>query len=347
MSSASAINHLKTLALASVVAVLVWIFAEGEGLQPRPVDLSVIFPTDASSAVVIRPDDKNFRGSVRVSLEATSRSLDLAAPLLAAGIRLSPGAPGVPSEPGEQRIVDLREAIGAMPQLKSLGVTVADVQPRQVVVQIIRMAGKDLPLRVELGAEVPLDGDPTPVPSTVSIRLPEPALALIPEGAVAIAAVSEAEVHRIRGEGPQTVTATVRLPSVLSGVEPIVVQPETVTVNLRVRRKVETYKVSTVPVWYSLPPTEDGSKWSVEVLDKFLTDVTLTGPSDEIARVRTTGPNQITVKALVELSSDDLQNGVTTKQVTFPGLPPSLVPSGNATTVRVKIGRRAETGPPK
>lgn len=333
----SPITLAKTLGLTTIVAVLVWIFAEGESLQPKPLDVSIVFPTDAASAVVIRPDDREFAGTARVRLEATSRALDLAAPILAAGVRLSPGAPGVPNEPGEQRVVDLQEAIAAMPQLKSLGVSVADVQPRRVLVRVVRMAGRELPVRVELGAQVPLDGDPVSVPPTVLVRLPEPALANLPEGVQATAVVSAEEIQRIKGDGAQTLAATLRLPAALIGVDPVVVQPESVSVSMRVRRKVESYKVSSVPVWYSLPPTEDAGKWSVEVLDKFLTDVTLTGPSDDIARVKSTGADQINVKALVEISSDDLQAGVTTKPVTFPGLPPGLTPTSATTTVRVKI----------
>ena len=327
----------KTIGLTTIVAVLVWIFAEGESLQPKPVDVSIVFPTDAKSAVVIRPDDRDFTGTARVRLEATSRALDLAAPVLAAGVRLSPGAPGVPNEPGEQRIVDLQESIAAMPQLKALGVTVVDVQPRRVVVRVLRMAGREIPVRVELGAPVPLDGDPVAVPATVLVRVPEPALANLPEGATATALVSEEEIQRLKSDGPQTVPALLRLPAALLGVDPVVVQPESVSVTMRVRRKVEAYKVSSVPVWYSLPPTEDAGKWTVEILDKFLTDVTLTGPSDDIARVKTVGPNQVNVKAMVELSSDDLQAGVTSKAVTFPGLPPGLTPTSATTSVRVKI----------
>ncbi len=43
----------------------------------------------------------------------------------------------------------------------------------------------------------------------------------------------------------------------------------------------------------------------------------------------------------MELSSDDLQagvgGGVTSRPVTFPGLPPGLVPTSATTSVRLKI----------
>jgi hypothetical protein len=340
MASTTFISHLKTIALATVVSTLVWIFAEGESLQSKSMDITATFPTEPTSPVVIRPEDPHFRGTARVRLEATARSLEMATTAVGSKLRLVPGSPGVPSEPGNQRVVDLREAVAAMPELKALGVSVTDVQPRSVVVKVIRMVGRELPVRVELGADVPTDGDPISVPATVTVRMPESAMTGLPEGAAIIAGVSEEDIRRIRGDGPQTVPATLRVPAALNGVEPVIIQPDTCTVNLRVRRKVETYKIPTVPVWYSLPPTEDGNKWSIEMLDKFLTDVTLTGPSDEIARVRATGPGQLIVKAMVELSSDDLQNGIASKTVTFPGLPPGVTAASNATSVRVKIGKR-------
>lgn len=339
MSSMSTLSQLKAALIAILVAVLVWLFAEGESLATRTVDMTVSLHSDPGGDLVIKPEDPNFRGVARVRLEATTRLLDTVANAVGDRLVLTPGTPGVPTEPGERRVVDLREALSNLPELKGLGSTVVDVQPRQIVVRVTRLVTREMPVRVELpqGFDLPLDGEPTLATGTVMVRAPEQALAAIPEGTFIPAKVSEEQVRRLKSDGPQTVTATAQLPVGLRSVTPVTLTPETLGVTLRIRSRVETLKLATVPVWYSLPPTEDGGKWNVQVQDKFLSDVSITGPSEEIQRIRA---GQAGVKAVVELSSDDLSKGVTSKQATFTGLPAGLSANAPSTTVRLRISQR-------
>lgn len=313
-------QRVKTLALTTIVAGLVWLFAEGESLATRTLEVQVEFPLDPESDLVIRPDDPNFTGTARVRLEATARNLDAAAASVGGRVRLAPGTPGVPTDPKE-KVVDLREAIGAIKELRGLGSSIADVTPRSVVVNVVRMVKRELPVVVEVprGADqVALDGDPVASPATVSVRMSESVSAQLPERAAMAAVIAEADLRRLRADGPQTITVALRLPKELSGAgEPVLVSPEQVTVTLRLRNKVETLTLPTVPVWFSLPPTEDAGKWTITVLDKFLTDVQLSGPSDAIARLRSAG-GAAGVKATLELSSDDLARAAATPDASTP-----------------------------
>lgn len=185
-----------------------------------------------------------------------------------------------------------------------------------------------------------LDGDPIPVPAVVTLRVPEGALSQISETAQVIAAVPASALERL-SDGPQRVQATLRVPGALAGVAQVQIMPETVMVNLRVRRQSETCSLPSVPVWFSLPPTEDAGAqagWSIELVDKFLSDVTFTGPAEEIRRIRS---GELPVKATIELSSEDLQRGVTSARATFPALPATIRVSVQNPEVRVKVVRGA------
>lgn len=356
-------QRIKTLALTTIVAGLVWLFAEGESLATRTLEVSVEFPVDPASDLVIRPDDPNFTGMARVRLEATTRTLDAAAASVGGRVRLSPGTPGVPTDP-KDKVVDLREAIGAIKELRGLGSSIADVTPRGVVVSVVRMVKRELPVVVEVPAgadQVALDGDPVASPATVVVRLSEALAARLPERAAMTASVAEADLRRLRADGPQTLTVTLRPPPELaSSGEPVLASPEQVVVTLRLRSKVETITLATVPVWFSLPPTEDAGKWTVTVLDKFLTDVQLSGPSDAIARLRAggggAGGGASGVKATLELSSDDLARaaaaaepgaagggpggGAISRSVVFSGLPAGVSVLSPGATVRVRVAPR-------
>jgi hypothetical protein len=172
----------------------------------------------------------------------------------------------------------------------------------------------------------------------VGIRIPENMAERIPEGAMAVATVSEQDLRKLRAEEVQSVGATIRLPSECAGIEPMVVETERVTVTLRLRRTVDTLEIATVPVWFSLPPNEDRGQWVVELRDKFITQVVLSGPSEQLERVRS---GQWSVKAMIELSSEDLVKGVPSKQATFPGLPPGVTAFAKNQTVQLgKISKR-------
>lgn len=358
-------SQFKSGMLALVLAALVWVFAEGESLSSRTINILVNFPTDVNSEMFIRPEDPNFRGTIRVRLEGTLRTLDQAVSRVGSTVNLGAGTPGLPTITGRQ-YVDLREAISGIPELKGLGSTVAEVEPRTIAVQATRMVQRELPIRVELQGDVPLDGEPTTSVEKAIVRLCESAVERLPQSVTAV--VGEMELRRIRGDGLQTVTATLRTPLGLNGSGsggsgsggsagggsggigggigggmgggmggPVVVSPETVNVTLRVKRRSESLKIPTVPVWFSLPPTEDTSRWIISIEDKFLSDVTLTGPADELQRIRT---GQLSIKAMVELTSDELERGITSKAATFPSLPAGVVPTSASQSVRVKITRR-------
>lgn len=335
---------LRSATLATVIAVLIWIYAEGQSLASRSMNVAITIATDASSGVVIRPEDPNFRGVAHVRLEGSSRTIDDAANQLGTTVRLAPGMPGVPVEPGESRSIDLREAISSLFESSGLGSSVADVDPRVINVRVIGLATRELPIRVELGTEIALDGDPISAPAAGSLRLPAEAMKQLPEGAFLTAIVPASELSRL-GDGPQRVPAIVRAPANLAsaGITPIIIAPETCTVNLRVRRQVDSFTIASVPVWFSLPPTEDAGKWSIEIVDKFLSDVTVTGSADSVRRV---AAGEVPIKALIELSSDDLDKAATTARATFPSLPAGLSARATNPEVRVRISRRAEAGAP-
>lgn len=75
--------------------------------------------------------------------------------------------------------------------------------------------------------------------------------------------------------------------------------------------------------------------------EAFLSDVTVSGPADGVAKVRS---GEATVRAIVELSWEDLAKGVKQKQATFAGLPSGVTAGAANTTVSLKISRRGEGG---
>lgn len=369
---------IKAAVVALLVAALIWIWAEGESLSTRqtePIELRL--PDEPTNDLAIRADDPGWNGTIRVRLEGSVRAVDDAVDRLGKQIRLPVVLEGMPTTPVTRFPLKLRELISRMPALANSAGIVAEVTPAEILVTAERMVTRQLPVRVELATPVPLDGEPVATPPAVSVRLTEAAAVDLGPDAAVIAVVPEADLIRARAEGPLTVSLPVRRPAGVGAGS--IVTPDAVSVSVRIKQAIDTVRLPTVPVWFSLPPTEDGAQWSIEILDKFLTDVTISGASEDVQRVRN---GQIPVKAVIEFSSDELERvaaqgdrngsgiglapapgtsgapaagtgtggggvapgsgaGTVTKQAAFSGLPPGVTASVVNGAVRVKVTRRS------
>lgn len=354
---------LKAALLALLVAMLIWIWAEGESLSTRTTEaIAVDFPTEPGNDLVIRPDDPQWKGVVRIRLEGPVRSVNRALTALGTSIHLAPTLEGMPTGPTRQMDLSLRRAIADLPELSPLSGVVAEVEPARVMVTAERMVTRELPIALDLPREIAIDGDPVINPDRVRIRLPETLSQTLPPDARAVAAPSDSELIKLRADGPQTILANIRPPlRGLSSGTPLVVEPQQVQVTLRLRQAIDSVTLPTVPVWFSLPPTEDGAKWNIEILDKFLTDVTVSGPSEEVQRVKA---GRLAIKALIEFTTDELERAAATpstdpagngspasspstapaveftKRATFAGTPAALTCTVADATVRVRVSRR-------
>lgn len=373
----------RTIVFATIVTALIWIWAEGESVSSLSVPIRITVPDGRTSDLVLNsPGLVDHSMNVVLRFEGSTLSVDSATALRGATLALEAGTPGLPTQAGANQVIDLRKALASHPDIAKLSVPLTSVEPEALVVDSVRLATRELPVRVELAREVALAADPVPSIARVRVRFPESLASRVPTSDVQVVAfISDDQLLNLRGEGSETVKATCRLPAALADIQPIRFQPDTIPVTIRVRQALESTKLATtVPVWFSLPPTEDSRSWEIEVLDKFLSDLTVTGPAEQIARVSRPNPaagstgTPLAVKALIELTSDDLNNAssgkgngggggangggngasgaenrnfVLTKTLIFTGLPPNVTVVGSP-TARVRITRAAGAamGPP-
>lgn len=345
MAITSNTSKLRSALLAAMITGLIWIFAEGESVSTRTIIATVYFPGGATGDVLIRPDDPEFHGTVRVRLEGTTRSLDAAALAVENNFRIVAGLPGVPNTPGDKRPLNLRDALSGIPELRGLGSTVAEVVPGVVTVDVAQMIPCDLLVQVDLEGLGVLESGPDCVPKNVTMRVPESMADRLPpphgkaeNKLFAIARIAETDLKKLHAGEVQSVPAIIHPPKEFAGIDQVLISPEQAVVTLTIKRTADTLHIPTVPVWFSMPPTEDAGKWVVELQDKFITDVTLSGPTEQLQRIRS---GAWAVKAMIELNSDDLAKGIPGKSAIFPDLPPGVTASANSRFVRLlKIAKR-------
>lgn len=332
---------IRTIILVSLVTVLIWLWAEGESLDTETFNPSITFVQNDEGDMLIRPYER-WAGSVRVRVQGSKRALTEAKSELSGEIRLKIGDRGVPKHPGLQQIVDLGEAIEGLPVVRRLGLSVQEVTPANTVVRIVKLVSRELPVRPIVPADIALLGQATVSPPRVTVKLTEAQDAQLPTDAVATAELTKQDLASVRDDTALTLTCRVRLPDGLDDESEVEITPPRVSVTFRLKRSVDSVTVATVPVWFALPSTE-GDGWNIELIDKFLRDVTFTGPTEAIAKIRS---REVVPLAEVRLSSDDLENGIEAKEAVIVDVPPGVESGVAVKTVRLKVTRRRTTPSP-
>lgn len=309
------LSRIKSYGLVTVITLVIWVFAESEALRMKQISAEVIFQGDPSGERVIDvPDGQGWRGRVELTVEGSAAGLDrLQSRLNRQAITLTPGMDGVSPEAGEQ-VVELRLALRAHPDLRETGATITKTDPPTVKVRVDQMVAREL--RVDVQApDGELDGVPETRPAKVRVRLPaSDAASLGPDATAAVKLDSSMLAKLVPGRVETVTGAAVVLPSWI-GAGRARIDPPAVDVLLKLRSRTATLTVPSVPVLVRMAALELG-KWDVEIpeTDRFIKDVKVTGPSDLINQVRT---GEIKVVATLSLGFEELEKGVTSKEVNF------------------------------
>lgn len=316
--------RLKTCGLVTLIAALIWLWAEAESLKAGSATTRVVFVRTPDTAVRVTDSPSRETVTARVRLEGSTSAIDEAQRLLASQVELTPGVGGVPGAPGGT--TNLLEALRESRELARTGVTIISVEPATVTLMVVKLVARDLPVQADLTG-IDAEGEATVSPATVRVTMPEEEARKLPESTPAVAVIAPEDLGPGRDEGPRTVIAKVRLPSVLTqgaAAEFVTMPRDTVRVTLRVRKRVDSLELATVPVWITLPPTE-GTAWDVEVVEPFLRGVTVMGPKDLVQRIR---QHELVAIAFVVLSSDELAAGIKSKPAVFAPVAADLIGAG-------------------
>ncbi|MCC6230898.1 MAG: hypothetical protein IT432_16930 [Phycisphaerales bacterium] len=336
-------RHVRTFILVTFVTALIWIFAEGESLTRRSLKADVFFESDAAGERVIAVSDAAWRDRVDIVVQGTASAVTEAESVLRRAVRLRPGMSGVPAQSGEFTI-DLEQALSEVSDLAGAGVTIARADPPGVTVRIDQLQEKTLPVVLDAPG-VDIEGPAEVTPSSVTLRLPaEFAAKLTGDTPARVRIPGETLAKLVPGRKESIASLPIELPTVVVGAHSTKFDPATCSLSITLRNNIASYKLSSVPVFVKLAAVEMG-KWDITIneADRFLTDVTVTGPGDLVERVRR---GDMKVSATIPLSFEELERGIAAKDAVFSDLPSALRFEVQNARVRLDIQRRDVVGPP-
>jgi hypothetical protein len=333
------LSQIKTFALVTAIALVVWLFAESESVRTRELTLVIELPSDPSSSLIIQPFEPSvWRERVQVTINGSAAALAAFQAGASKPLKLTPDMDGMPSSPGEGDL-DFRRVLRPLPLFAARGVTITRAEPASLRVWVDRIVKRE-GVRVEAaGLTVDLEGPAVVTPRTVNILGPESVLARLPQDAAALARPSQEDLSRlVPGRPDKLQGVTIEVPPEIAGMERFVrLDPPRADIELTVVSKRSSATVGSVPVQVLLPMLI-AQQWEVTSEQTFFSDVQASGPSELIDQLRR---NELRVFAIVSLSADELERGIAAKEAVFTTLPSSaLTFKSDNPIVKLKVTRR-------
>ncbi len=346
------------LLMISFVAAMIWLFAEAASLSRAP-ELARIIIADPLDQNIVRVTSDGWTGSVRLTLEGPTSSLQRASSLLAEGVRLALGQPGVPNVEGEH-VVDLRQALRADERISRAGLTVIEADPATVRIEVESFV--ELP-DVEVTLDAPgllLSQDPVFDPPRVRVRARRAVireLESLPGGPVVVATLPPASTESLVPGAARSLETRLALPGAITSVrdpQSVRITPSSAQVTLTARSRIDSITIPSAPIWTMMPPTE-ADLWSVTVETPFVRDVVLSGPPDLIEQFR---QNRLRLVATLAFTNDELSARITSKPVTVWAMsesdrggardvPAELAIKGGETPIKITIAPRQQPPAPQ
>jgi hypothetical protein len=287
--------------------------------------------------------------TVSVELRGSRRSIERAETALRAGIPLSPGADGVPSEPGSH-VLALRDVLQANAAIAESGAELVRVRPETVPFEVGELVTEQVPVTAVLPS-ASVSGDIAVEPAVVSLTVPAAARQAL--GRLAVDAI--VDTKNLEPGKPQQVDVDLRLPEALARWKELCrVVPPRAKVSFTLLATSGEAKLARVPVRLAVGP-EAFARWDIAPAQGFdaVAGVVVTGPRAAIASIER---GEFLPAAVVDVPETALrQPGTAELPVTFWRLPEGVsvidvagTARGTAPRVTVRVAPRtpsAESAP--
>jgi hypothetical protein len=333
--------------LTTTLALLVWAWAEGEGLSTAPATPRLVFAAPPSSDLSARVVDPSWNSIVTVSLRGSNSSIGAAQRAMLSPLVLTPGVGAFPSTPGAHRL-DLRDVLRASPEIRRTGVSIMSVEPATLDVRVDQLVSRQATVRLRTrGGELAQPAIVTP--ETVTLRFPAEVgsaagagvSAKLPEVLELEAVLDLATIAPGTG-AKSTGAADVRVPvTIPSAWRELGVQdpvPAMVTVSFVRGTPDEAITLPSIPVVVVIDPdAPSAAGWQIELIDSYVRDVKIIGPAVALARLRD-GKTQ--ARAVAVVGEGELVAGDRLMPVTIATGVEGVRAEGEGRTARVRVSRK-------
>ena len=343
------------------LALMIWVYAEREQIvYPKGPNISNVPVTFLKTGNrIVTPADRGRTPTVSLRVSGPQEAIERAQDQLRnpqSGLQIALENP----EPDPHREVNVVQEVQNLPIFKANGLTVDDAQPAELYVNVDLEAEDVLTVQLSnrAAADLNLTGPITFTPDKV--RVTGPRSLLHPAGRLK---PPPAEANLSAGDdAPRTpgahdgVRFTLSFPGAADDPR-VTFEPVTVSAKYTVQAARVPYTLKLVPVKLLVSP-QTLREYDVPVPDVTVGGVRVTGPPDQIARLkerddnpeasRASDPDLPIPIAVVAVDPEDARENRTEKGIDIQNLPPGVTvdPQGPVRTVKFRIVRRDAAGGP-
>jgi hypothetical protein len=324
------LREIMTLLMVTLVAVLIWAFAEAESLRKGEVTVELFFQPEAATDrhLSLKSPAEHIGNTdmvrLTVRLEGTAASVDEAERILRKPLHFKPYDKSLPVTAGEH-VLDMRTILADHQDVRRVAASIAAVEPATIPAVVEELVQRDVDVRVDLASGL-AEGVPEARPSRVTVRTSRELAQTLPKDLAAIATIDASHLERLIPGRRETIAGVrLSLPPPFNDFKSIRIDPPNIDVLLVLAVRTPTSKPMTVPVQVVLASVEQ-KRWDITFDQRFqfVPDVTVTGPADVIRQIE---DRSVQVVALLQLSFNELEGAaIQTKEVVFTTLPPTQVP---------------------
>jgi hypothetical protein len=312
-------SSLVTFVVVTVISILVWIYAESRTIRTSSIDVNVVVATNGDPLFQVTPEQPQH---VRLTLKASGAG---AAAIEQRALK-GPIHIVLKDFSTLHQTLPLREDIEAALLLNDQGVTLVDIQPKGLEITLTPIDAVRRPVKFLDPYDLAEPGV-TLKPIEVEVRAPSPSLRQLSVADPVVRLTPELIENLNPGKAVE-----IDLPVDIQGSwggRGFQIRPATVRATIVITRRVETLKLSSVPIVLQLRP-EDAGKYKVSIENGVAAfpNVKITGPVELIERVRKS-PESVT--AVVRLTPELLSQAIDGRLPAEPvltGLPQGAIASG-------------------
>lgn len=329
----------RTVIIVTLIAAMLWLLAESRMVRTRTIEtqlaITSVEPPGGVQLVVRQAPGVERTRTVELELEGSTSGIDRLMRQLQSRVELRLGRE-IPARPG-LFVIDLRAELRRSPDLDMHGVTIKSVTPETVEIEVDELEIREFPVQVQLPDGVQTDGAPRAEPLLVRLEAPVSVLQTL-EKKTASVVLTQEQIDQLSAGRLETVPgAVVEIEGVDASSWAATIDPSQVDVLLELKSVTQQLELDALPVQVLIAPGEVG-RWGVEIdaADRDLIGVLVAGPVEAIEALRT---KAVRPRALVSLTFEDLERGISGKPAQIMNLPPGCRVVSPERTVGLRITR--------
>ena len=337
--------RLQTWLIVTVIAVLVWLYAEGEAVTEKTEQLQIKFVPPPGVQLAIEPVTRSLSNSdatlpVFATFRASTGQMDQVRQITNEGpIEIVVNAQ--PDSQSPEQVIIFRDKLQDT-KLGLLGINIVDTNPATATVRVEPLRTEMLDVTVDVG-DVQLAGLPTIEPAKVPVTMPV-RIADAMRGVRVVAQLDELDLSQYLANEEHTVNAVpLELPDELQR-KWVELGRDSVKVTFTIRKQTDTWTISYLPVEIQASPLLL-RRFSLDIRDEDLNllEVKLQGPADVVDRIR---KKELPVSAAIYPSIDELETALgqgSSATLSVPvklTLPQGVIVQSPMSHVQVKVTRR-------